>query len=118
MFRDGIYKVSYASPLHDEGSGEHALAAVRGGQITGSDPLGAVFVGDIGCLSNSVETINVQLTVPAGGELVTGFRAGGNGAVLNVQARIDPENPSEVQILDVGGDPVAVQLEYLGPLPD
>jgi hypothetical protein len=118
MFRNGIYKIGYRSPLHDEGSGEHALAIVRDGQIIGSDRLGAVFTGETEWPARSLNWLTVELTVPAGGELITGKIAGPEGATLTIQSHLDPEKLGQFAVIDVAGDPVEIQVCYLGPLPE
>ena len=116
MFRNGIYKVGYRSPLHDEGSGENGFAIMRDGFIIGSDRLGAVFTGGPGL--GGCECVTVKLTVPPGGELITGFRAGPAGATLKVLTQLDPEKLSQTAIVEVAGEPVEIQVSYLGPVPE
>ena len=43
MFRNGVYKVCYRSPLDEPGFHDHALAVMRDGKIIGSDRMGGVF---------------------------------------------------------------------------
>ena len=116
MFRNGIYKVGYRSLLHDEGSGENGFAIMRDGFIIGSDRLGAVFTGAPG--SRACERVTVELTVPPGGELITGFRAGPAGATVKVLTQLDPEKLSQTATVFVAGEPVEIQVCYLGPLPE
>jgi hypothetical protein len=118
MFRNGIYKVYFRNPTHNEGSGELAVIVVRDGQITGSDRLGAVLTGTAGSDRNSLQTVQVELDVPPGGELITGFRAGPAGAKLNIDARLDPEKLCQIAMIDVGGQPVEITVDYLGLMPE
>jgi hypothetical protein len=117
MFRNGIYKVCYRSLQHDEGTGEHAYAIVRDGHIIGSDRLGAVFGGN-GHMGSSGAGVDIELTVPPGGELITGLVAGPLGASLKIQSKLDPEKLSQFAIVDVAGSPVEIMVSYLGPLPE
>jgi hypothetical protein len=118
MFRNGIYKVCYRSPHDDDDFSEHALAVLRDGQIIGSDRLGGVFTGAPRCGSAADDCISVDLTVPPGGELVNGFVAGPAGATIQIKTRLDPEKIAQVAVIDVAGEPVEIQLIYLGPLPE
>ena len=118
MFRNGIYKVCYRSPMDDDGFAEDALAIFRGGKIIGSDRHGGVFVGGPGRRSADGEDVSVELTVPPGGELVTGMIAGPAGATLTINGCFDPCKLGQFAVVDVGGAPVEIQLSYLGPLPE
>ena len=118
MFRNRIYKVFYRSPLDDFGFSDHALAVLRDGQIMGSDRLGAVFTGEPGFATAGGNAVTIDLTVPPGGELISGFKAGPSGASVTINTDFDPSQDTQVKMVDIGGGPVEVQLVYLGPLPE
>jgi hypothetical protein len=118
MFRNGIYRVGYRSPDHNLGSSEHALAVVRDGNIIGSDQLGAVFTGETGIWPTGDDDVAIELTVPPWGELINGFVAGPTGAKVKIRSRVDSAKTSQTFVVDVAGQPVEVELSYLGPLPD
>lgn len=118
MFRNGIYKIGYRSPNDDTGSGEHALAVLRDGRILGSDRLGAFFTGETGLWPTGEDDVAIELTVPPFGELINGFIAGPAGAKVKIRSRLDPAKTSQTFVADVAGQPVEVELSYLGPLPD
>jgi hypothetical protein len=121
MFRNGIYKVCYRSLLHDEGTGEHSYASVRDGHIIGSDRLGAVFAGtglSGGAGDGRDDVFDIELTIPPGGELITGLVAGPCGATLKLQSRLDPGKLSQFAVVDVAGSQVEIMVSYLGPLPE
>lgn len=118
MFRNGIYKVFYRSPLDNFGFSDHALAVLRDGQIMGSDRLGAVFTGGPGIVAAGGHAVTIELAVPPGGELISGFKAGPTGASLTINTDFDPIQDTQVKMVDIGGGPVEVQLVYLGPLPE
>lgn len=118
MFRNGIYKIYYRDPLDQNGPYEDALAVMRDGKIIGADRHGGVFNGEPRCALGLLETLHVELTVPPGGELVTGWVAGAAGASLAIRGRLDPVRDHQSAVVDIGGEAVEVVVSYLGPLPD
>lgn len=122
MIDDGVYGLSFESPLKRDGaatpawSGE-ALAVLRGGVILGSDPHGGVFRGryryDPVC---GEAVIEVQLAIPPHGVLLTGLEAGSEGAFVDVSGRFRPKRPVSSAVVDIAGAPLAVELRYMGPL--
>jgi hypothetical protein len=118
MFRNGIYKVCYGPASIDDGPLEDALAVMRNGRLIGSDRHGCVFVGEPMCGVGPHETIRIQLTIPPGGELVTGFRAGQHGATLHLRGQFDPTLNVQTSMIDIEGERIALHVSYLGPLPD
>jgi hypothetical protein len=63
------------------------------------------------------DTVRLRFEVPPGGELITGFAAGPEGAVIDIVGAIDDRVPAPSTMVDVAGSPVSVSLCYLGPLP-
>lgn len=118
MFRNGVYKVCYRSPLDEPGFHDHALAVMRDGKIIGSDRMGGVFTGEERCAPRAGDSVSVKFTVPPGGELITGFVAGPKGANVKIKTPLDPEKLAQFAVIDVAGEPVEVEVIYLGPLPE
>lgn len=117
-FDEGVYTFSYALNGASAESGGDALAVLRSGRIIGSDRFGGVFEGsyhyDPAQQSN---LFHVRVKVPPGGELVTGFVGGPDGANLDIVATLERAAPVATATIDVAGKPVDVKLTYLGPLP-
>lgn len=61
---------------------------------------------------------HVRIKVPPDGELVTGFKAGSDGATLDVVAVLERATPEAVATIDIAGAPVELRLAYLGPIPN
>jgi hypothetical protein len=118
MFRNGIYKVFYRSPSDQEGFSEHCLAVLRDGHIIGADRLGGVFTGSPAINPSSGDNIHVDLSVPPGGELVTGLVAGPAGSLIKIKTRLDPEKIAQFATIDIAGEPVEIELIYMGPVPE
>jgi hypothetical protein len=117
MFRNGIYKVFYRSARDDDDFTEHALAVLRDGQIIGADKLGGVFTGSSGASAACRDGIDVNFNVPPGGELVTGFVAGPAGAAIKIKTKLDPEKIAQFATIEIAGEPVEIELIYMGPIP-
>lgn len=121
MFRNGIYRIDYRNPLDHEAPGDDALVVMRDGRMIGSDRYGGVFSGAARRSPlpplGPKETIGVQMTVPPGGSLVTGHKAGPTGATIDILGRLDPALDHQTATIDVAGHPVELRVSYLGPLP-
>jgi hypothetical protein len=121
MLPDGIYGLNFNSGgfgshgrAEDRGDG---LAVLRGGRIVGSDPNGGVFKGRYRYDAERCEAvIDVRLAIPPNGVLLTGLRAGPEGAFLDVSGRFPPPAPVSSATVDVGGAPLTVELRYVGRL--
>ena len=118
MFRDGIYRIAYSSGMQSERVDDEALVIVRDGQIMGSDPHGGVYLGST-WEANPTEAIQlrVRAEIPPEGVLVTGFTAGCEGASLAVSGTLDPSAQNQRVTVNIGGENVAIEVAYLGPLP-
>lgn len=115
--RDGVYRIYYRS-LDDPIFGpEHALAVMREGQVIGSDPCGGIFSSAADRDGDDPGVIRLQLTVPPCGELVTGYLAGFEGATIEISSTLNPLANTQRSIVDIEGDPVEIEVMYLGPLP-
>lgn len=118
MLRDGIYGLRYTAAAGGPSQDGDALAVLRDGRILGSDPWGGVFAGccefDAAARTNRM---SLRFKVPPQGELITGFCAGPDGAVLDIMGACLPDAFEATVVVEVAGAPVSVHLTYLGPLP-
>lgn len=118
MLDEGLYSVSYFEPQATEPCEASGLAVFRSGKILGSDRLGGVFTGSYAYDDKrQTNKLHVRMNVPTGGVLVTGFKAGVNGAVLDIAGSFDRAAPTSLATVDVGGTAIDVRLTYLGALP-
>ncbi len=121
MIDEGLYNVEYRftgshSVDADVGS---ALAVLRNGKILGSDRWGAVFMGSYEFDPvNETNAVHLRLHVPPQGELVTGFAAGPEGAIIEVAGQFERAAPLTRTIADIAGQPLEVTMTYLGALPN
>ena len=119
MFQQGLYKIAYRSLDTKTPETGSALAILRDGKILGSDPNGGVFMGTYAFdLARALSHVELQIDVPPGGELITGFLGGTQGATLNVDGHFQSPNANSKAIINVGSGRIEVELSYLGPLPD
>ncbi len=118
MLDEGLYGLSYRAEKVAEPETGDALAVLRNGKILGSDRWGGMFAGsyayDAACKLNRV---HVRLDLPPDGVLVTGYRAGPSGATLEIVGTFERATPVLQAVVDVAGQPIAVELTYIGPLP-
>ncbi len=124
MIDEGLYNVEYRSAgprggKADDSASGSALAVLRNGKILGSDRWGAVFMGSYEFDSVSeTNAVHLRLHVPPQGELVTGFAAGPEGAIIEVAGQFERAAPVSRTIADVAGRPIEVTMTYLGALPN
>jgi hypothetical protein len=117
MLADGIYGLSYKSANGDDPGGE-ALAVLRNGKVLGSDPWGGMFAGSyVYDEEKQADTVEVRLEMPPDGILVTGESVGPEGAAVDLVCRFSCREPRAPAVVEIGGQPVALELTYLGPLP-
>ena len=119
MLTDGIYRIVYKSRAGMDDDGDCALAILRGGQITGSDKHGGVFLGTYECsAATGRDVVQLRLEVPPGGMLVTGLDGGPAGTAIEISATFEPlSRMSKVQVT-IAGQPVDIELAFIGPLPN
>lgn len=123
MIDEGLYNLEYRSTVLDGGeadaAGGSALAVLRNGKILGSDRWGAVFMGsyEFDPVSQS-NAVHLRLHVPPQGQLVTGFSAGPEGAIIEVAGQFERAAPVSRAVADVAGRPLEVTMTYLGALPN
>lgn len=119
MLAEGIYGFTYRSAQLDVIAGDWALVVLRNGSILGSDRAGGVFSGryeyDTVAGTNKV---HVRMKVPPRGELVTGYAAGPEGAVIDISGSFEDADPEVTGVVEIEGQPVEIRLSYLGPLPN
>ena len=116
--RDGVYRVYYRDLSDPLFGPEHALAVKRDGVVIGSDPCGGVFTSLDVTASDDPGTVRLRLTIPPRGELVTGYLAGSEGATIEISSRLSPTAATQRSMIDIDGDPVEIEVMYLGPLPE
>lgn len=119
MFKQGLYKIAYRNLDLANPETESALALLRDGKIMGSDRNGGVFMGTVDFdQAQALSHVQLQIDVPPGGELITGFSGGTHGATLDIDGYFADPNPDSKAIVNVGSGSIEVELSYLGPLPD
>lgn len=124
LFHEGIYALTFkgypepsGSVASDADDGE-ALAILRNGTILGSDRFGGLFTGTYEFdASTGQNTFRVRIDVPPQGELITGFTAGYKGATFDIVAAFDPTSARAATTIRVAGQPVNVELAFLGVVP-
>ncbi len=117
MFRNGIYRIDYRNPNDETAPRDDALVVFRDGKIIGADRHGGVFTGASRGTNGPLEAIGVHMTVPPGGELITGLVAGPEGATFDILSRLDPALDHQTATIDLAGAPIDLSVSYLGPLP-
>lgn len=116
-YASGLYRIYYSA---DGGAGRvraSALLALSGTSIIGSDANGALLSGSITPRDARGPLLRLDIGVPPGGELVTGFSAGTERATVAVTAELPAVIGAGPVVADVAGMPLAVELAYVGPLP-
>lgn len=118
MLDEGLYGLSYRAEKASEPAGGDALAVLRNGKILGSDRWGGVFAGSYTYdAAGKQNRVHVRFDMPPDGTLVTGYCAGPSGATLDIVADFQRATPVSHAVVDVAGQPVAIELTYIGPLP-
>ncbi len=123
MIDEGLYNLEYRSTgshgVDADGTVGSALAVLRNGKILGSDRWGVVFMGsyEFDPVSET-NAVHLRLHVPPQGELVTGFAAGSEGAIIEVAGQFERAAPVSRTIADIAGQPLEVTMTYLGALPN
>lgn len=119
MLSEGIYGFTYKGEHMGVLDGDSALAVLRNGKILGSDRAGGLFMGSYEYDHvRALNVVHVRMQVPPEGELVTGFAAGPDGAVIDIAGSFERAEPNSKTVVEVAGRPVEITLSYLGPLPN
>ncbi len=119
MLDEGLYGLSYCGREGRPPDSDEALAVLRNGKILGSDRGGGVFSGSYEFDPvRKTNRVHVRLSVPPDGTLVTGYAAGREGAVLDINGAFERAAPVSTLVVEAAGQPITVQLTYLSPLPN
>ena len=119
MLSDGIYRINYCAPFGAEEYSDCALAVLRDGEILRSDKHGGLYLGTYeGEPATGRERIRLRLEIPPGGVLVTGAVHNCAGNFLDIETAFDKQTAPYRVVIEVSGRPVAIELVYLGPLPN
>jgi hypothetical protein len=114
MLDNGVYEIAFQSIDRID----RASAILRDGSVLGSDQWGAVFAGSYRCdRDDAVDRVSLKLQVPPGAELITGFAAGPEGAVLDIVGTFAHAAGTRRVDIEIGGHPLAIELSFLSPLP-
>ncbi|MEQ1717390.1 MAG: helix-turn-helix domain-containing protein [Hyphomicrobium sp.] len=114
-----VYRISYHGTAAGDVETDQALAVLRNGKILGSDRYGGVFMGSYKFdRAKSLNVVQLRMDVPPEGTLVNGYAAGPKGAHLDISCTIGRAQPVSKATVMVGGQPVGIELTYLGPLPN
>ena len=113
---DGIYSIAFGNAQSGPGT---ATAVLRKGRIFGSDPEGGTFSGHYQFDSpRKLNRIDIRYLVPPGRTLVTGYYAGSEGASVDIVGEFGSLDTRPVIKLNVGCQPLDVELNYIGSLPN
>ena len=114
---EGLYRIGYRAMSEYEC--DHALAVLHNGKVVGSDRHGVVFNGTYRFdRRKGLNVVTLCLEVPPVGTLINGYAAGPGGARINVTCNIAKAQPVSRSTIEVAGQPVSIELSFLGPLPD
>ena len=120
MLQDGLYELHYRPAGGMAGDdGDSLLLAMRNGKLLGSDRWGGVLLGH--CIfdaQSQKHQFRVRLQVPPGGHLVTDSLPRPDGAIIAIDADFDDAALSRYGVVDVGGQPVRIELMFKGPVPN
>jgi hypothetical protein len=119
LFRNGLYQVVYCTIGHAERVCDQFIASVRNGAILGSDGHGGLYLGrdDAGPQELSA-CVQMVIQVPPDGELITGLTAGPGGGVVSLNGLLDATADRQKTIVEIAGEAIEIEIDYLGPLPD
>lgn len=114
---EGLYSISYQTSGETGAHGGDAVALVREGRLIGADGWGGKFEGTYRFDSTRrTYHFHIWLRVPPVGEAVTGACRDDQGALIEVEAELDPPDPLASAVARLDGQPVGLTLAYLGPL--
>ena len=117
MFQDGLYELHYRCDQHPDDAGS-LLLVLRDGQLLGSDQWGGVVLGThVFDQHADRHKIKARLQIPAGGMLVTDVMPRPEGSVIELALDLADTADGGSGVVDVGGQPVRIELIYKGPVP-
>lgn len=121
--KDGTYGIKLQAAGTPKPPAQSALAVLRRGRIVGADRTGSAFSGSH-CYDtcSGLNRVHLRLEVPPEGELITGFSAGIEGAVVDIVGALRADETegaplSASAIVDIAGRPLEVTLTFLAPPP-
>jgi hypothetical protein len=123
MLVDGVYglTIERATVRRRTSESAEALAILRNGRILGSGQLGGTFTGTYKVDCAGQDIITVHITMGPQRELLNGFRSGHEGATIDVEAAFDRAvtvHREHLLKFEIGGRPMTLRADFLGPLPD
>lgn len=115
MLANGVYEITFQSIDRID----RASAILRDGHVLGSDRWGLVFSGAYcGDEAGGRERIRLTLLVPPGGELITGFAVGSQGATVEIEGSIGKTSAGkDCAELNIVGERLVVSLDFISALP-
>lgn len=116
LLTDGVYNLLFRLKA-DTGPATSGLAIIRDNRIFGSDPEGSVFEGHLAPDEQGTPRIRGVLSLPPGGELITGLAAGPEGMDVELTAHPQAQDGTLRFIAVVAGESIDVDITYVGPLP-
>lgn len=118
MLKDGVYELFYRSDAACDIAFDSLLLALRDGHILGSDKWGGVLTGRCEFDRQSDRhRVHVRLHVPPGGMLVTDDAPRILGAEIDLSLSFSEYSDIASGLVEVGGQPVRVELLFKGPVP-
>lgn len=115
---DGVYSLVYRIASGEAEPSAKGLAVVRNNEIIGSDAAGGVFEGRLRADDGGGPgRFCGVMSVPPGGELITGLRAGPDGLAVQLDAVPRADTDRLCFDVEIGGQLVGVEVAYIGPLP-
>lgn len=121
MMRDGLYELRYGHGQSPDSPFDSLLAVLRAGRVLGSDCWGGVLLGHYACHGTTSGQLALTLHVPAGGMLVTDDAPREGGAVIAIELDlVHVEDMAQIGtgVVEIAGQPVRIELAYVGPVPD
>ena len=118
MLKDGLYELHYSAGTGADAAGDSLLIALRSGRVLGSDRWGGLILGE--CVfdqATSLHHVKVELKVPPGGILVTESAPREDGGIITIDADLDDQTLRGCGVVDVGGLPVKIALQFKGSVP-
>ncbi len=120
MPADGLFDIVRAKPRRTATATSRLILICSGGRLFGADPKGRVYMGKLLvrrrpaiCLSILNGTCEIFLKGPAR------RRSGLQGPSLRIPitGEVDPQAQSQNATVRLGGQPIDIEITYLGPLP-
>lgn len=118
---EGVFQIAYRDEPQSGDVQNRLILIVRDDQVFGSDQHGGVYAGLIAWTERRDRTYefsaHVSCESPPAGELVAGLDARGAGASMTIVGAIDPAEKRQSATIELNGVVIAVDIDYVGPLP-